>query len=504
MARLLIDTNIVVHREAGNVTNESIGRLYRLLEKHGYAKLVHPATADELSRLQNDRTRSSMKIKLSSYQLLAAGSPLAAEVSALSAELDKTANSVVDSMLINEVYVGTVDLLLTEDRGIHRKAARLGIQDAVYTIDTLLERILAEHPDLIDYPVPSVTRTYVGRVCLDDPFFDSFRSDYVGFDRWFRSKNEEPAYVAEMGGSLSAFLYLKAEGPDEPYNDISPALAPARRLKIGTLKVLQNGYRLGERLLKIVFDNAIRQGVDEVYVTVFPRSIDQIRLIKLLSDFGFYRHGKKTTPSGTEDVWIRSMKTAANRSNPTATFPFISPSSRRYIVPIYPGYHTSLFPDSILRTESPEEFVEQEPHRNAIRKVYISRSINRDLEPGDAVVFYRTGGYYKGVATTLGIVESMHDGIASLDEFRNLCRKRSVFTDDELVDHWNYKRNDRPFVVRFLGAHSFPRRPNMKRLIEIGVIASVDDAPRGFEPIPGETFDRLLSEAGLDASSIVH
>jgi hypothetical protein len=49
-------------------------------------------------------------------------------------------------------------------------------------------------------------------------------------------------------------------------------------LKFGTLKVNLSGYKLGERFLKIVFENSIKQRVHEIYVTIFPRSIEQQRL----------------------------------------------------------------------------------------------------------------------------------------------------------------------------------------------------------------------------------
>ena len=68
-------------------------------------------------------------------------------------------------------------------------------------------------------------------------------------------------------GDLVAFLYLKREGFDENYSDISPTFNRAQRLKIGTFKVLSNGFKLGERFLKIVFDNALLYRVDEIYVT---------------------------------------------------------------------------------------------------------------------------------------------------------------------------------------------------------------------------------------------
>ena len=39
-----------------------------------------------------------------------------------------------------------------------------------------------------------------------------------------------------------------------------------RRLKVGTFKVESTGFRLGERFVKIIFDNALQRNVDEIYV----------------------------------------------------------------------------------------------------------------------------------------------------------------------------------------------------------------------------------------------
>jgi hypothetical protein len=297
---------------------------------------------------------------------------------------------------------------------------------------------------------------------------------------------------------------VKVEGPDENYNDVTPLFSPKRRLKIGTFKVEMNGYKLGERFLKIIFDNALRQGVEEVYVTIFPHSADQERLIRLLQEFGFSEHGTKTGQYGTEIVLVRNMAPAFDVAAPALTFPYISINTPRYIVPIWPDYHTSLLPDSILRNESPADFVEQFPHRNAIRKAYISRSVNRDLHRGDTIVFYRTGGYYQSVATTVGVVENVYTQIRDAGHFISLCRKRSVFTDKELIGWWDFKKSNRPFIVEFLYAYSFTKRPNMKELIDNGVIRDISSAPRGFEPLSKDQFRTILQLAKADPRGLVH
>jgi hypothetical protein len=84
-----------------------------------------------------------------------------------------------------------------------------------------------------------------------------------------------------------------------------------------------------------------------------------------------------------------------------------------------------------------------------------------------------------------------------------LCRKRSVFTDNQLATHWNHNTRYRPFIVNFLYIYSFPKRINMKRLIEIGVIPSVGEAPRGFTRISVKNLKDILKECQADESIIV-
>jgi hypothetical protein len=185
------------------------------------------------------------------------------------------------------------------DRGIHRKAVRLGIASAVFTIDSFLEKLTAENPALADYKVLAVKKAYFGDIDLRDTFFDSFRNDYPGFDRWFNRKADESAYICTAeDGSVVAFLYIESESSGEDYSDIRPPFSRASRLKIGTFKVIANGFKLGERFLKIVFDNANRYQIDEIYVTAFRRTSEQDRLIRLLQEWGFNFHGTKISQAG--------------------------------------------------------------------------------------------------------------------------------------------------------------------------------------------------------------
>jgi predicted nucleic acid-binding protein len=505
--RVLLDTNVVIHREAQTVVNASIGLLFRWLDKLKIEKCVHPATVTEIQRHSDAKVVQSFERKIASYAVLKTTAPMDAKLSTLAKAVDQNQNDRIDTAILNEIIAGRVDWLITEDRNIHNKANQLGFASSVFTIDSFLEKVTTENPDLLEYKVLSVRKALFGNVNLADSFFDSFRSDYREFDRWFNRKADETAYICTANtGQIIGFLYLKNEGQDENYSDIEPRFAPKRRLKIGTFKVTANGFKIGERFLKIIFDNAIRSRVDEIYVTIFEHTDDQARLIALLQDWGFTDRGVKNSPNGSEKVLMRNFAPSFDSRNPKLTYPFMSKRAQNFIVPIYPEYHTELFPDSILNTESPLDFVENRPNRNAISKVYVSRSYFRDLQRGDLLVFYRTGSgssaaWYTAVATTIGIVESVELNIQSLQEFIQLCRKRSVFSDAELKKFWDFNPRSRPFIVNFLYTYSLPIRPNRQALIEGGFIDA--EPPRGFKRLRDGTIMRICELSGSDLHYLV-
>jgi hypothetical protein len=118
-------------------------------------------------------------------------------------------------------------------------------------------------------------------------------------------------------------------------------------------------------------------------------------------------------------------------------------------------------------------------------------------------VFYRTGGYYKGVVTTIGIVDGLQRQIRDEGHFISLCRKRSVFSDKELSEQWNYRKNDRPFIVGFLYAYSLPKRPTLKELIDNGIIRDIESAPRGFDQITAQQFSKIVELSEADPRTFV-
>lgn len=509
--KALLDTNIIIHREAGRVVNQDIGILFKWLDKVKYQKCIHPVTIAEIEKNPNKVTVDTFRIKLDSYEQLLTTAAMAPEVSTVSAKYDTTENDRSDSILLNEVFVGRADLLISEDKKIHTKAEAVGISEKVYSINSFLEKIYAENPDLVKYQVLGVQQKLFGELDLNDQFFDSLKEDYPGFELWFQGKANDRAYVTinDENNKLLSFLYLKTEEKTEPYPDIQPFFAPKRRLKVGTFKVVSNGVRLGERFMKIIFDNAVMQRVNEIYVTVFDKREEQKRLIALMVEWGFSLHGRKG--NNDELVFVRDFTPRFNPEKPKLTYPFLGMETNVFLIPIYPEYHTDLLPDSYLKTETPDDYIEHEPHRNALSKVYICRSIERGIEKGDIIVFYRTAakggsGYHTSVITTIGIAEDKIENITNESDFIAKCRKRSVFSNEELRNFWNYNPRHRPFIINFLYVYSFRlgKRLNRKALLDLGILTGAENELRGLKKITKEQFITILKNTETNESIIVY
>ena len=127
--KALLDTNIIIHREANRIISQDIGILYRWLDRGRYTKCIHSATIEEVKKNPNKETVNLFLVKLESYEVIEIPSPLQDEVKAVSEKFDTTDNDKVDTVLLNEVFVGRVDILITEDKKIHRTALELGIQN---------------------------------------------------------------------------------------------------------------------------------------------------------------------------------------------------------------------------------------------------------------------------------------------------------------------------------------------------------------------------------------
>lgn len=246
--RILLDTNVVIHRENKRVSNYSIGHLFRWIDKLKYDKVIHPYTISEIQKYRDPETQETISVKLESYDVIkTVRQPDTIFLSKIG-QPEKNENDHIDNCLLYEVYLGRVDILITEDRRLRNKADHLGLSNCVFSINGFIAKVSAENPDLIEYKALSVEKVYFGNVDSTDSFFDSFRNSYTGFDRWFARKCDEEAYICRSDNNkILGFLYLKTEDVSENYSDIEPPFSPKRRLKVGTFKVESTGFEMNPK-----------------------------------------------------------------------------------------------------------------------------------------------------------------------------------------------------------------------------------------------------------------
>lgn len=434
--KFLIDTNIVIPLEPTSRTDLEINtelalKFHNLCSRAGREIFIHPAILYDIARDKNEDRKALRETLIQRYPVLE--SP--PSVSILDAEIvnpvAEGSNSWVDNMLLAALYGDLTDYLVTEDVGIHRKANRIGLGSRVL----LLSDAVAVVQDLFDEsppPPPTVDHKYVYELDTTDPIFNSLRVDYTGFDDWLAKckRDHREAYVVTAAdGELAGIAILKRE-------DSLPDGKVGKVLKICTFKVSESsgGNRIGELLLKPVFEYAKVNNYDYTYFTVFAK---QTQLTDFAHDFGFFNIENRD--SSKEIALCKSLKFTDDdaagmspldlhiRFGPCVTS-FNGNSS--FVIPIKPVFHISLFPELGPR---PGNFfsLPPKPCGNAIRKAYLCKAPIKKVKTGDNIFFYRSTDV--SALTCLGIVEGTLRS-SDPDTIAQFVGKRTVYSYSEIED----------------------------------------------------------------------
>ena len=489
---VLLDTNIFIKRESSNNVSFEIINLFKWFDKKQLKKYLHKSTIEELKSHKDEIVKKAMLAKASSYDILPSFTSEKDDYfEHIVNQYSQDANSKIDNALLLEVYNDNVGILLTEDNAILKKAKDLFIRDKVVTSAELLEYFERTYPKNIEYKMLAVKLKRFDEVDINSTFFDTLREDYEGkkFDDWFKKKGNEKAYVFEDNdGKLKGFLYLKIEDENENYSDIEPILSPKRRLKVGTFKIERTGFRLGERFLKIIFENAVKWEVDEVYVTLFESKRKEVVALKgIMEQWGFVKHGYKK--SNGELVLVKDMKQYKATETPKFNYPILKPDRNNYFLPIYAKYHTDLFPDNILKNEDMHLYEDKLAHRYAIEKIYLTGAYNIKAKAGDILLIYRMGeGWYKNyssVVTGMAIVQEVVK-TKNVEECISICKDRSIFKEEEIREIYR----DRPTVLKVLDYKPFTHKVTLNELRNYDIVDKYS-GPRSFTFIPQEQFDTI-------------
>lgn len=497
-SNVLLDTNIVIHRESSNNIAYEVMQLYKSLDKLKVNKCVLDDIKDEIKRYKNSEIVNNMLAKIDSYNCIQPKDISDIYFKEVVSKYSQNENSQIDNKFLYQVYSGCVDFLITDDKGILAKAKELLINNYVLSTTDFLGLIEKRYPSLITYKVLSVNLAKISSLDINDEFFDSLREDYEGikFNRWFekKAKEGEDAYVFKNGkGKLQGFLYLKIENEQESYSDIKPKFVPKRRLKVGTFKINSTGLRIGERFLKIIFDYALKSEVEEIYVTLFEdKRKEVIALMNLMISWGFEKHGYKTNK---ELVLVKKMGVYCYDKDPKYNYPNLKANVSYGILPIDAQFHTDLFPDLFIKNENMTLF-EEKPCGYAVEKIYVCGTKSVPRKPGDLMAIYRMSEkYYKSYNSVVSGICILQDVIypKSYEEYLKVCNNRSVFSENQLKSFYYEKGYHTVLKVLFL-------KPLDKKIIlhdlKQNNIIDENKGPRLTTTISKDKFDKLLELGG--------
>lgn len=339
-------------------------------------------------------------------------------------------------------------------------------------------------------------------ISLADPFFDSLKEDYKGFEDWFNGKanKDDSAFVLyDKNNNLQGFLYLKDES-DEIDETIVPPMKKKKRLKVGTFKIDAHSTRLGERFIKKIMDKGIYEGYEEAYVTVFPK---QDKLICLLKTYGFKEYGTK----GDEQVLVKDFTTC--EGDLLKDYPLIqTKGKRKFLLSIYPKFHTPLFSDSILKNEvrNSEDLVKDVSFSNSIHKIYICfMPKTANLRKGDLLAIYRTNdgmglARYRSVVTSICQVEEVKTKVdfTSIEDYLHYCSSYSIFTMDDLR---MWYRKESLVVIKMTYNVALAKRITRGMLLDEAEISPT--LYWGFFQLTDNQFEYILKKGNVNENFII-
>jgi GNAT superfamily N-acetyltransferase len=435
----LIDTNIFVTLEPLGASAETepfdeAAAFQRRVNEHGHLLALHSGTRADIERDTNVARREQSLQALTKYLVL---DDVPASATLLDA-FGASENEQVDALIASALDANAAHYLVTEDKGLRQRVARvaptlgaraLALSEAIELLDQL-------HPPAPE-PPPLVELRPCYSIGLAESIFDSLRDDYKHFDEWFRKScqlGQREAFVIAGGDSLAGICILKDED-DEEYG------LPSRRLKLCTVKVAEphRRQRFGALLIKAALDNAIRRSRTGVYVTVFDR---QQELIRLLEDLGF-EIAPQVTALGELVLW-RPLIPPPEAEDELDGFEF----NRRYgphnlkldvpihIIPIQPQWEERLFPEGRRQLEIVSE---NAACGNDLRKAYLSHASTQQLRRGDLVVFYRSSD-----EQAVRFVAVVEDTLRSTEssEIVRFVGTRTVYTAEEIEEMTDSGRKD--------------------------------------------------------------
>jgi ribosomal protein S18 acetylase RimI-like enzyme len=472
---VLIDTNVLIPLEIASPDSpeehaSGARDMARRISEAGCSIWIHEAALDDIKR-DSDLVRRDLRLlQVEKYPLIHCLPEHWPDIQQVFGKPQPRSNEWVDYQMVLALASNAADLLVTQDRRLHRRAAQAGLGARVLTVPEALEWITSE-TDTAPSPPPAVISMQAYQLNPRDPIFEGLRADYPGFDQWLAKCRRERRQTWLINGpdSLAAVCIVKTE-----------ELRPDKKtLKICTFEVSPQftGRRYGELLLKTLFEYSFKNGFHDAYLTVFEKHVE---LIALLEQFGFVLADEATDLG---ELVLRKRLTVDDGDAGTHWVRTVGVPA--YVVPIQPTFHAMLFPEAQRQQQA---FTELFPCGNGIRKAYVSNAGIRRVRPGANLLFYRSKDL--SAVTCLGVVEEtlVSRNAESIARFAN---RVTVYS----LAHLNAMAGLREVLaIRFRQARVFETPIRLQDLIAQGVLKG---PPQSIAEVSQEGVEWLASRPAV-------
>lgn len=430
--RILVDTNILIQLEDNKVIENDFSIFYNLAVSNKCEIYYHNACLRDIAKDKNQVRKEIITSKFAKYSVLPNPAPFDNEFSKSIGE--KNDNDRIDNIQLYQLVKGYVELFVTNDKNIKKKAKKLGILDSVLNsneafnlLDEKFTLKIPTHPIIDHVSVRELESDF------ESDFFVSLKNDYdpEKFMKWIDkcAKEDRKCYRLKIDEKLAALLIYNRENVgDHRLDGINQDV-----IKICTLKVADDalGMKLGELFLNKMFQLCRAQKLDYLYITTYDK---QDALIYLLEKFGFDRYSEfRNNVNQNEIVFLKDLSFDGQRGKSgNLLHPYFRDCVNKYIIPIQPNYYKSLFKDSNLREPEifdDEDYGLQEVQGNTIIKAYISNSPRLDLRSGDLLFFY-SSRRYKSIEP-LGVLLE-HRRVDNFEDLWEMVRSKTVYSPDKL------------------------------------------------------------------------
>jgi GNAT superfamily N-acetyltransferase len=437
--KFLVDTNILIPLEPTSPSNVEpttgpATRFVRLAAENGHQIYIHASSFIDVAKDENRERQELRRQLLEKYPQVPRAPVIPPHFESVLGKAAVGSNDYVDNLMLAAVHADAIDWFVTQDVRAHGRARRLGLAERVLTILDAIQ-VIEDLAAACTTPPPVVESTVAHALDASDTILDSFRHDYPGFDKWLAKCKRDHRQTWVVNGDwngIAAFCIVKEE-------HVSAWRLRGRTLKLCSFKVAERyqGLKYGELLLKTVFEYAVLNGFDWLFVTVFDHHVS---LLDLLHDFGFAELTLRTELG--ESILAKPVRRPVifedqldNLQRHIRYGPRCVTWSEKgsFLVPIQPRFARLLFPESAVQGDL---FHGEHPFGSAIRKAYLCHASIRAIKPGAALAFYRSGEdqgiIAVGVVERAAISDSCEDivrlvarrTVYSLEDIKGLCVKR--------------------------------------------------------------------------------